>query len=80
MSLVPYNPHQPSAECFDSRMPETALIFKGLPGECERLRNRFSTLLRSYSSTKEKKQCEIQTSSHAMLLCLRSLLSATIAG
>lgn len=79
-SLVSYHPHQPSTDRFNSWKLVTALIFKDLPGKRERVRNGFPTLLRRYSSIKEKKQSKIQTSSHNILLRLHSLLSDLIAG
>lgn len=74
-----YNPHQPNTDGFNSWKLVTALIFKELPGERKRVRNGFSTLLRRYSSIKEKKQCKIQTCPRNILLCLCSPLSDLIA-
>lgn len=75
-----YSPHQPSTDRFNLQKPVRALMFKDLPGECERVRSGFSMLLRRYSSIKEQKQSKIQTSSHNVLLCLHSPLSDLVAG
>lgn len=73
MSLKSYIRHQPNTDHFNSQKLVTALIFKDLPREHERVRSGVSTLLRRCSSVKGKKQrnkyreTKMQTSAHDVL-------------